>query len=119
ERMIAICRQGLTDLGELWEQVLPGPLLSSLREGAGAPPPHFRVPDPVWAEVVYRFALAHHRRVLPRDHLLRSLLPLYLGRTAAFVLEMWEAGPDEVEARIEALATTFEETKALLESDWR
>ncbi len=119
ERMIAICRQGLKDLGELWEKVLPAELLAALREGAEAAPPHFQVADGVWAEVVYRFALAHHQHVLPRDHLLRSLIPLYLGRTASFVLEMWEARPDEVEARIEALATTFEDTKPLLESEWR
>ncbi len=119
ERMIAICRQGLKDLGELWAKVLPDALLTSLRQGAGAPPPHFCVADPVWAEVVYRFALAHHQRVFPRDHLLGSLIPLYLGRTASFVLEMWEAGPEEVEARIEALAATFEHTKPLLETEWR
>jgi hypothetical protein len=119
DRMLAICRQGLTDLGELWAKVLPDGTMAALRQAAAAEPPHFRMADGVWAEVVYRFALAHHRKVLPRDHLLGSLIPLYLGRTASFVLEMWEAGPEEVEARIEALAGTFEDAKSLLETEWR
>jgi len=49
-------------------------------------PERFRFPDDLWARVVYDFALGHHWSVVYRDHLLRSLVPLYLGRTAAFVL---------------------------------
>ena len=119
ERMISIFGQGLKDLGELWGKILPPPLMSALRETTAAPSPAFRMADPLWAEVVYRFALAYHRKVLPRDHLLRLLIPLYLGRTASFVLEMWDAGPEEAEARIERLALIFEETKPLLETEWR
>lgn len=119
DRMLGIFRQGVTDLGELWQKILPAPLLDALRGPAEVPREAFRLADPLWAEVVYRFALAHHVRVLPRDHLLRALIPLYLGRTASFVLEMWDAGAEEVEARIEALARIFEETKPLLEAEWR
>jgi hypothetical protein len=32
---------------------------------------------------------------------------------------MWDAGPEEAEARIEKLALVFEETKPLLETEWR
>ncbi|MBI4611063.1 MAG: glycosyltransferase [Candidatus Rokubacteria bacterium] len=119
ERMLAIFAQGLEDLEELWGKIMPGPLLETLRAAARAPAGAFRLEDTLWAEVLYRFALAHHRRVFPREHLLRSLVPLYLGRTASFVLETVDAGPEEVEARIEALALTFEDAKPLLEEEWR
>jgi glucosylglycerate synthase len=46
----------------------------------------FRFPDPLWVRIVHDFAIAYHRRALPREQLLRSLVPLYLGRTASFVL---------------------------------
>lgn len=118
-RMIAIFTQAVKDLGELWEKLLPATLLDALCAAARSPSHAFRLADPLWVGVVYRFALAHHRRILPREHLLRSLIPLYLGRTASFVLEMWEAGPDEVEAGIEVLAQIFEETKPLLKAEWR
>jgi hypothetical protein len=119
ERMLGIYRQGLQDLAEIWGKVLPAGLLDALAGAGGAPAERFRLPDPLWTEVVYRFALAHDHRALPREHLLRALIPLYLGRTASFVQEMREAGPDEVEARIEALALIFEEMKQLLETEWR
>ena len=45
-----------------------------------------RFSDDLWARVIYDFALGHHYAVVHRDHLLRSLTPLYLGRTAAYVL---------------------------------
>ena len=48
-------------------------------------PADFVFPDALWARVVYDFALGHHYGVVHRDHLLRSLVPLYLGRTAAYV----------------------------------
>ncbi|HLC40117.1 MAG TPA: glycosyl transferase family 2 [Methylomirabilota bacterium] len=119
ERMLSIFRQGLTALEELWATVLSQSLRAELREAAGAPVQRVRVTDPVWTEVVYRFAVAHHRRSIPREHLLGSLVPLYLGRTASFVLEMWEAGAQEVEERVERLARSFEEMKPLLVSEWR
>jgi len=118
ERMISIFGQGLQDLEELLGKILPPRLMDALRGAAAAPSSAFRIADPFWAEAVYRFALAHHRKVLPREHLLRLLIPLYLGRTASFVLETWEASPEEAEARIEKLALVFEETKPLLETEW-
>jgi glucosylglycerate synthase len=50
---------------------------------------------------------------------LKSLTPLYLGRTAAFVLETTEAGSDEVEERIETLAQAYELEKERFVRRWR
>ena len=79
----------------------------------------FRFPDPLWVRVVHDFAIAYRRRVLPREQLLRSLVPLYLGRTASFVLATAESGAEEVEAAIQALADEFVRQKADLCERWR
>ncbi len=42
-----------------------------------------------------------------RDHLLKSLTPLYIGRTAAFVMETADANSDQVEERIESVGGRF------------
>jgi glucosylglycerate synthase len=118
ERMLTIYAQGVRELGELWGRVLPAPLLGALADAVTADPGRFHLPDLVWAEVVYRFAIAHRRREVTHEHLLGSLIPLYLGRTASFVVEMQAAGPAEVEARVENLALVFEELKPLLVSEW-
>jgi glucosylglycerate synthase len=119
ERMLRIYRQGMEDLGELWQQVLPAPLLRTLADLARAEQGAFHMPDALWAEVIYRFVLAHHRHTVQPKHLLASLIPLYLGRTASFVLEMADANAQEVEARVEQLALVFEGLKALLVDEWR
>ena len=116
ERMIGILRQGASDLREVWERALPPEDLAALAEVAEATPFHF--PDPLWVRVVYGFAAAYRRRTLPRDQLLRSLVPLYLGRTASFVLQTSESGAEDVEHVIRDLADEFVRQKAYLVSLW-
>ena len=49
-----------------------------------------------------------------KEHLLKSLTPLYLGRTASFVVDTRESGAADVEKKIEGLCARFEEKKAFL-----
>ena len=68
--------------------------------------------------VVYDFAVAYRRRALHRDQLLRSLVPLYLGRTASFVVETADSGVEEVEALVSRLADMFAAQKPYLLRRW-
>ncbi len=86
-RMLGIFAQGVRDLGEVWGRALEGPTLAEVAALAAQGERDFRFPDPLWVRVVHDFAVAYHRRALPREQLLRSLVPLYLGRTASFVLQ--------------------------------
>ncbi|MEK7268921.1 MAG: glycosyl transferase family 2, partial [Nitrospirota bacterium] len=79
----------------------------------------FRIPDDHWARLVYDAAASYHRRVMPREHLLKALTPLYLGRTATFVLETQGLTSAEAEGRIESLCRAFEERKAYLVERWQ
>jgi len=69
--------------------------------------------------VVYAFAAAYEHKRLPREQLLRSLVPLYLGRTASFVLETATSGAEEVEQRISTLAEEYVAQKPHLLERWR
>jgi len=68
--------------------------------------------------LIYEFAAAHHQKRLDRDHLMQSLVPLYLGRTASFVREVRDSNAQAVEERIEALCRIFEAEKPYLLSRW-
>jgi glucosylglycerate synthase len=68
---------------------------------------------------VYDFALGYHWSVVYRDHLLRSLVPLYLGRTAAFVLATRQRDAAAVESGLDAVAAAFEREKPYLVDRWR
>jgi hypothetical protein len=118
ERMLGIFRQGTRDLREIWRHALSVDTMTELAGLAASGAPSFRFSDALWARVVYDFALAYHRRVLVADQLLRSLVPLYLGRTASFVIEMADADADQVERRIGALADEFVRQKPYVREHW-
>jgi hypothetical protein len=118
ERMRAIFRQGARDLGEVWERALEPDTLAGVRAAAQAEGPGFELPDPLWVQVVCDFAVAYKRRVLPAEHLLRSLVPLYLGRTASFVLRTAASDADQVEAVIRGLADEYVRQKPRLLRRW-
>jgi glycosyltransferase involved in cell wall biosynthesis len=118
ERMIGNFNLGLRELSPLWGGMLSKSLLTHLRRLGKTSREQFSLPDEVWAEVVYSFAVAAHKKTLSREHLLKSLTPLYLGRTASFVIETWESEAGDVEARIEKLCKRFEEDKQLLLNKW-
>ncbi len=117
DRMIHIFRHGLEDLKEVWKEVISPANMKAL-ERAGRRKRKFHIPDEVWVKVVYDFAIAYHRRTLSHEHLIKSLLPLYLGKTASFVIETQKATSEEVEEVFERLSLRFEEEKGYLIKGW-
>jgi hypothetical protein len=79
----------------------------------------FYIPDEIWVEILYSFAIASHKKMINRAHLLKSLTPLYIGRTASFVIEMRDSDASEVEEKIEKLSRIFEDKKPLLINNWQ
>jgi len=117
ELMQEAFRQGARDLTSIWELILAPDTLAEVLTLDGEGP--LRFPDDLWARVVYDFALGHHYSVVHRDHLLRSLTPLYLGRTAAFVLATRPAGVAATQAQLDGVAAAFERQKDYLVEHWR
>jgi glycosyltransferase involved in cell wall biosynthesis len=118
ERMVKAFTQGVKDLREVYAGFLAPATLAGLEETAQLGGDAFRMPDALWVHVIYDFAAAFHRRKIDRDHLMQSLVPLYLGRTASFVLEVRESSALEVEERIEQLCGVFEAEKPYLLDCW-
>ncbi len=77
-RMAETFQLGVRDLQEIWSLVLPPATLFDLRKMSRSTPEQVKMPDELWARIVYDFALAHRLRTINRDHLLRSMTPLYL-----------------------------------------
>jgi hypothetical protein len=119
ERMIEAFRLGLRDLTTIWEHIMTAETLGDVLALDAPDPGRFRFPDDLWARVVYDFALGHHYAVVHREHLLRSLVPLYLGRTAAFIIATREGSAAVTEAQVEAVGAAFERQKAYLVERWR
>ena len=118
-RMIEAFRIGHRNLQDVWGQLFPPATLVDLKRIARMPDTAFRIPDELWVKVIYDAALGHRLRLLPRDHVLRALAPLYLAWRASFILETTDAGAAEFEARLEKLCLAFESQKPYLISRWR
>ena len=118
DRMLSAFALGLRDLTPVWEHVLAPDTLGDVLSLETTDAASFRFPDDLWVRVVYDFALGHHYAVIHREHLLRSLVPLYLGRTAAYVLATRDRSAAASEAAAESVARAFERQKPYLVERW-
>lgn len=117
-RMIESFQLGIRDLREIYGLVLPPSTLLELTKLARAAPDQFRMPDAVWARIIYDFAASYRQRTINRDHLLRALTPLYLGWVASYALEL-QANSNSGPTLSARLAPAFEAAKPYFVSRWR
>jgi hypothetical protein len=118
-RMVSVFRQGLRDLQPLWEQALGAATLGDVYALGDLAPDEFVFPADLWARVVYDVLLAWRFRVLHRGHLLRSLVPLYLGRMAGLFLEAAGLAAPLQERLLERQAAAFERLRGEFADRWR
>ena len=118
-RLIETFQLGYRNLRDVWSAVLPPATLLELKRLTGLPAASFRLPDYLWARIVYDFALAHRLRIMNRDHLLRAMTPVYLAWVASYTTEVGTAAPAAIEYRLERLGAAFESQKPYLVSRWR
>jgi len=119
EKLRESFRLGYGALRDVWASILPPRTIIELKKVADAPPERFRIHDDLWARIIYDFALGHHLKAMPHEHLLGALVPLYLGWLASFMLEPGTDDPAVAEQRIDRLGTAFETQKPYLISRWR
>ncbi len=118
DRMIEMFRLGVKDLGPFYRTFLTPDVLSFLTDLARADRKDFAYPDAAWVRTIMSFALACHRKVVRREHVIKSLTPLYLGKIASFVIETWDSAAGAVEQRLEDLCLAFEREKGYLVERW-
>lgn len=118
DRMIENFRLGVKDLMEIWRKVLVRDTVLWLESIGRLSNEAFSFPQDLWVRIVYDFAVAYTKGLVHREHLLKSMIPLYLGRVASFVRENWDSSAKEVEGKIEHLCQVFEEMKPYLIERW-
>jgi glucosylglycerate synthase len=118
-RMVESFHLGNRDLEEIWGLVLPPSSLVELRKLSRLPLEQFHMPDDLWVRIVYDFALAHRLRTINRDHLLKSMTPLYLAWVASYARDLETGGAPGLEQRLERLSAAYETGKPYLVARWR
>jgi glucosylglycerate synthase len=115
--MLDAFRLAYTNLQEIWSLVLPPNSLLGLKRLSVTDAAAFRMPESLWARIVFDFLLAYRLRTINRGHLLGALIPLYLAWVASH-FNITTSGTDP-ERHIEAVAAAFEAEKPYLVSRWR
>jgi glucosylglycerate synthase len=115
--MIQGFRLAYSNLLEIWSLVLPPNTLLGLKRLSLSEASDFRMPDTLWARVVFDFVLAYRLHTINRGHLLGALIPLYLAWVASHI-NLSASGVDP-EQHIEAVAAAFEAEKPYILSRWR
>jgi glucosylglycerate synthase len=116
-RMVSAFRLANANLQEIWSLVLPPNSLLLLKRCSVLEAAAFRMPDNLWARIVYDFLIAYRLRTINRSHLLGALIPLYLAWVAGHINVTASGIP--AERHIEAVAAAFEADKPYLVARWR
>ncbi len=115
--MVEGFRLANANLQEIWSLVLPPHTLVMLKRFSAVEPAAFRMPENLWARIVFDFLIAYHLRTINRGHLLGALIPLYLGWVAGHINVT--ASGTAPERHIEGVASAFEAEKPYLVARWR
>jgi hypothetical protein len=116
-QMLEAFRLANANLQEIWSLVLPPHSLVMLKRFSTVETAAFRMPDILWARIVYDFLIAYRLRTINRGHLMGALIPLYLAWVAGHINVT--ASSIAPERHIEAVATAFEADKPYLVARWR
>ena len=118
-RMLNLFREGLKNLREIWLNILGAGDFMEIERLGNLKDEEFCFPIGLWTRVIYDYAIAFHQKKLPAEHLIKSLTPLYLGKTASFILAAKDMEGHEAEAEIEKLCLEFENNKDYLVTSWK
>ncbi|OGF20943.1 MAG: glycosyl transferase family 2 [Candidatus Eisenbacteria bacterium RBG_19FT_COMBO_70_11] len=118
-RMAHTFTQGVQDFKPLYSAFLTPQTRAELEALGAGEPEKFHMPEDLWVRVVYEFAAAYHHPRLNPDHLLKSLTPLYLGRTTSWINQAADYGALDVENALNALSERFEALKPYLLERWQ
>lgn len=115
--MLQAFRLAYTNLQGIWSLVLPPNALLGLKRLYVTDAEAFRMPESLWARIVFDFVLAYRLRTINRGHLLGALIPLYRAWTAGHINTI--ASGMNPEHHVEAVAAAFETEKPYIVSRWR
>ncbi|HEX4897240.1 MAG TPA: hypothetical protein VFV53_02655, partial [Candidatus Limnocylindrales bacterium] len=106
-----------TAVGERLGLDRPGsesPPVAAMTEAAAS----FMFPDELWSRILYDLIVAAREVPGAVDARVASLVPVYFGRVASFVIENRDLTTDRAEAAVERQAREFERLKPYLLGRW-
>ena len=118
KRLLEMFSSGVVQLEPVLASILSTTLLAELQRIAALGIDEFNYPAELWTRTVFEFAASYHKSTISRDHIIQALVPLYRGRSLAFLIENRNGSGQDVETREESLCADFERLKPYLLEIW-
>ena len=104
---------------EILQEVLSKDVFQKLLEIKHMNDKMFAFPIDLWARTLYDIAVGYRDAVFDPDRMMEALIPLYFGRTLAFVRKTKSMSTQQAEEAIEECCLVFEKTKPYLIQRWK
>jgi hypothetical protein len=118
KRLWEMFSTGVVELESVFQSILSPSTATELRQLASLAEDDFRYPAELWVKTIYEFAIAYHKSVINRDHIIQALAPLFRGRVFTFLVENRNTNAEQVENNIEDICLEFERLKPYLLEMW-
>lgn len=114
---------GIRKFNCIWEEILKKETHRGLEKIIPLSRKNFKFPPKLWVKIIYDYMVFYHRfkhtfieMSLPM--VLESMIPLYFGFIASFVLKTKDMNNQEAEEEIEKISLEFEKLKPYLIENW-
>ena len=108
----------------VWKEILTSENFKVLEKIASQPKKGYSFPFDLWVKIIYDYIIFYHRfkhvfMEMSLPSVLESMIPLYFGFTASFVLKTKDMSNQEAEEEIEKICLEFEKQKSYLVKMWK
>ncbi|MFP3895652.1 MAG: hypothetical protein ACLFV5_02275 [Anaerolineales bacterium] len=111
-------REGWEIYGKDWEAILSPETFARVLNLLALDVEDFVFPETLWGNVIMEFAMSHNRGDGDPDRIVKSLLPLFYGRTATYVRQTMELTLAEREAVVQRVLSAFSALKSSFIRQW-
>jgi hypothetical protein len=109
---------GFTEYWEVYRSIFSTENFQKLREIASLSMEHLEMPVPVWAKILFDFAIGFHKKVATKNKTIEVLIPLYEGMILSFANKTDGMSIQQAEEVLEDMCMQFEQTKPYLIDRW-
>jgi len=118
EALVDRFKEGFEEFGLFWKEFLSEETFAGLTKSAESPQDSFSLPPELWVRTVFDFAVEYNFGDHNPAEVVDSMIPLYFGRTASFVVQTKDMSSAEAEKIIDHLAQVYEKEKGYLIKRW-
>lgn len=111
-------KEGFQQNWDIYRSIFSVENFQKLREIASLEIEQFEMPVPIWAKILFDFALSYYKKTVERTLSINVLIPLYYGMTLSFVNKTEGMSIQQAEEYLEDMCLIFEQAKPYLIDRW-